>query len=170
MLKTSSSCEKNGAFECLTSGEDSHRERKKIERNTRAKREREHTQREREKRTKKEKKALSLFCFCSLLLFLSLSLSSLLFFFFGSACSLSKSFSLIRSVSRFPLSRNSDESARGFQRAPLCCSETRALQREKRERERERKRRERERARKRTLFTDGSFSPLLFLSAITARN
>ena len=162
MLKTSVVCEKNGAFECLTTAEDSHRERKKIERNTRAKRE--------ANPPEKEKKALSLFCFCSLLLFLSLSLSSLLFFFFGSACSLSKSFSLIRSVSRFPLSRNSDESARGFQRAPLCCSETRALQREKRERERERKRRERERARKRTLFTDGSFSPLLFLSAITARN
>ena len=143
-----------------------HRERKKIERNTRAKRERKHTKREREKRTKKEKKALSLLSLFLLFCF-SLSLSC---FFFGSACSLSKSFSLIRSVSRFPLSRNSDESARGFQRAPLCCSETRALQREKRERERERKRRERARARKRTLFTDGSFSPLLFLSAITARN
>ncbi|CCO66131.1 predicted protein [Bathycoccus prasinos] len=49
-------------------------------------------------------------------------------------------------------------------------AQKRALQREKRERERERKRRERERARERTLFTDGSFSPLLFLSAITARN
>ena len=71
-------------------------------------------------------------------------------------------------MSLFPLSRDSDESARGFQRAPLCCSETRASTREKRERER--KRRERERARERTLFTDGSFSPLLFLSAITARN
>ena len=47
-------------------------------------------------------------------------------------------------------------------------AQKRARAREKRERER--KRRERERARKRTLFTDGSFSPLLFLSAITARN
>ena len=42
--------------------------------------------------------------------------------------------------------------------------------RKERERERERDERERERARERTLFTDGSFSPLLFLSAITARN
>ena len=47
-------------------------------------------------------------------------------------------------------------------------AQKRARAREKRERER--KRRERERARKRTLFTDGSFSPLLFLSAVTARN
>ena len=154
----------------LTSGEDSHRERKKIERNTRAKREREtHKEREREANEKRKKSSpLSLF-----LLFasVSLSLSPLSCFFFWLCFALSlEVFLSHRSVSRFPLSRNSDESARGFQRAPLCCSETRALQREKRERERERKRRERARARKRTLFTDGSFSPLLFLSAITARN
>ncbi|CAL6419786.1 unnamed protein product [Bathycoccus prasinos] len=68
-------------------------------------------------------------------------------------------------VSRFPLSRNSDESARGFQRAPLCCSETRALQREKREREREKETRERERVNEHSLPTEVSllcsFSPPL---------
>jgi hypothetical protein len=137
----------------LTSGEDSHfRERKKIERNTRSKekrentqRERENTKREREANEKRKKKLSSLFVFalCS-----SVSLSSLLFFFLA-LLSLSRSLSLSSGgvCLCFPLSRNSDESARGFQRAPLCCSETRALQREKRERERERKRRERERAR-----------------------
>ena len=136
---------------------------KKIERNTR---EKTHKEREREANEKRKKSSSSLSLF---LLFASVSLSlslSLLFFFWLSFLSL-KSFSLSRrSVSRFPLSRNSDESARGFQRAPLCCSETRASTREKRERERKRRERERER----TLFTDGSFSPLLFLSAITARN
>ena len=148
MLKTSRRAKRMAAFECLTTAEDSHRERKKIERNTRAKRER-----TREKRTKKEKKALSLLCFCSLLLFLSLSLSLSLVFFFW-LCFLSlEVFLSLRSVSRFPLSRNSDESARGFQRAPLCCSETRALQREKREREREREEtRERARAQANTLY------------------
>ena len=68
-------------------------------------------------------------------------------------------------MSRFPLSRNSDESARGFQRAPLCCSETRACTREKRERERERDERESARANEHSLPTEVSllcsFSPPL---------
>ena len=85
----------------------------------------------------------------------SLSLSPLLFFFwlllFLALLSLSRSLSLSSGgVSRFPLSRNSDESARGFQRAPLCCSETRACTREKREREKET--RERARAQTNTLY------------------
>ena len=150
----------------LTSGEDSHfRERKKIERNTRAKRERENTKREKRSERKKEKKALPLSLF---LLFCFSPLS--LVFFFGSPFSLSlKSFSLSGGgVSRFPLSRNSDESAREVFRERHFAAQKRARFNARKERERERKRRERER--ERTLFTDGSFSPLLFLSAITARN
>jgi hypothetical protein len=139
----------------LTSGEDSHhRERKKIERNTRAKRERKHTKREREKRTKKEKKALSLLslCFCSSV---SLSLSPLsLVFFFGSPFSLSlKSFSLSGGgVSRFPLSRNSDESAREVFRERHFAAQKRARFNARKEREREREKETRERARANTLY------------------
>jgi len=73
-------------------------------------------------------------------------------------------------VSRFPLSRNSDESAREVFRERHFAAQKRARFNARKERERERETRERERARERTLFTDGSFSPLLFLSAITARN
>ena len=152
----------------LTSGEDSHssREREKTQR------ERENTQRERERseRKKEKKKLSSLFVFA--LLFLSLSLVFFLALLFLALLSLSlKSlFSLRRSVSRFPLSRNSDMNLREVFRERHFAAQKRALQREKRERERERERDERERARERTLFTDGSFSPLLFLSAITARN
>ena len=150
----------------LTSGEDSHfRERKKIERNTRAKRERKHTKREREKRTKKEKKKLSsLFVFA--LLFLSLSLLSLVFFF-GSPFSLSlKSFSLSGGgVSRFPLSRNSDESAREVFRERHFAAQKRARFNARKERERERERDERESASEHSLPTEVSllcsFSPPL---------
>ena len=137
----------------LTTAEDSHhRERKKIERNTRAKRERKHTKREREKRTKKEKKKLSsLFVFA--LLFLSLSLLSLVFFF-GSPFSLSlKSFSLSGGgVSRFPLSRNSDESAREVFRERHFAAQKRARFNARKEREREREKETRERARANTLY------------------
>ena len=165
MLKTSVACEKNGAFECLTSGEDSHRERKKIERNTRAKR-REKTQREREANEKRKKSSpLSLF-----LLFasVSLSLSPLSCFFFW-LCVLSLEVFLSQAC-LVSLSPAILMNLREVFRERHFAAQKRALQREKRERERERKRRERERARERTLFTDGSFSPLLFLSAITARN
>ena len=66
-------------------------------------------------------------------------------------------------MSRFPLSRNSDESARGFQRAPLCCSETRACTREKTDRERERDERERARANEHSLPTEVSLFRALSL-------
>jgi di/tricarboxylate transporter len=150
----------------LTSGEDSlsSREKKK----SKETQERKHTKREREKRTKKEKKAplLSL-CFCCLLLFLSLSLSLSCFFFWLSFLSLEVFLSQEECVS-VSLSPAILMNLREVFRERHFAAQKRALQREKRERER--KRRERARARKRTLFTDGSFSPLLFLSAITARN
>ena len=157
----------------LTSGEDSPSERKKIERNTRAKRERKHTKREREKRTKKEKKALLSLCFCSSV---SLSLSCFFFwlcFFWLSFLSLevflSQQEACLCSLSPAIL-MNLREVFRERHFAAQKRARFNARKERERERERERKRRERARARKRTLFTDGSFSPLLFLSAITARN
>jgi len=136
VLKTSVvGCETNGAFECLTSAEDSHRERKTLNR-----------------KKKKKLSPLSLF----LLFCFSLSLSC---FFWLPFLSLEVFLSQQEALSRFPLSRkNSDESARGFQRAaPLCCSETRASTREKRERERERDERESARAQTNTLYRKRKF-------------
>jgi hypothetical protein len=135
---------------------------KKIERNTR---EKTHKEREREANEKRKKKALLSLCFCSSV---SLSLSPLsCFFFWLSFLSLEVFLSQEECVS-VSLSPAILMNLREVFRERHFAAQKRALQREKRERER--KRRERARARKRTLFTDGSFSPLLFLSAITARN
>jgi hypothetical protein len=138
---------------------------KKIERNTR---EKTHKEREREanEKRKKSSSSLSLFLlFASVSLSLSLSLSC--FFFWLSFLSLEVFLSQEECVS-VSLSPAILMNLREVFRERHFAAQKRALQREKRERER--KRRERARARKRTLFTDGSFSPLLFLSAITARN
>jgi hypothetical protein len=137
---------------------------KKIERNTR---EKTHKEREREANEKRKKSSSSLSLF---LLFasVSLSLSPLsCFFFWLSFLSLEVFLSQEECVS-VSLSPAILMNLREVFRERHFAAQKRALQREKRERER--KRRERARARKRTLFTDGSFSPLLFLSAITARN
>ena len=141
----------------LTTAEDSHH------------RERKHKEREREANEKRKKSSLSslslflLFCF-------SLSLSC---FFFGSCFFWLSFLSLEVFLSQACLVSLSPAilmNLREVFRERHFAAQKRALQREKREREREREKETRERARKRTLFTDGSFSPLLFLSAITARN
>ena len=138
---------------------------KKIERNTR---EKTHKEREREANEKRKKRSssLSLFLLCASVS-LSLSLSLSCFFFWLSFLSLEVFLSQEECVS-VSLSPAILMNLREVFRERHFAAQKRALQREKRERER--KRRERARARKRTLFTDGSFSPLLFLSAITARN
>ena len=134
---------------------------KKIERNTR---EKTHKEREREANEKRKKSSLSslslflLFCF-------SLSLSC--FFFWLSFLSLEVFLSQEECVS-VSLSPAILMNLREVFRERHFAAQKRARFNARKERERERKRRER--ARKRTLFTDGSFSPLLFLSAITARN
>jgi hypothetical protein len=137
----------------LTSGEDSPRERKKIERNTRRE-ERKHKEREREANEKRKKSSLSslslflLFCF-------SLSLSLVFFFwlcffwlcvlslevFLSQACLVSLSPAILMNL-------------REVFRERHFAAQKRALQREKREREREREKetRERERARANTLY------------------
>ena len=154
MLKTSSSCEKNGAFECLTTAEDSHRERKKIERNTRAKREREtHRERERSERKKKKKLSLSL-CFCSLLFCFSLSLSPLSCFFFLALRSLSRSLSLSSGVCLVSLSPAILMNLREVFRERHFAAQKRARfnARKEREREREKETRESARAQANTLY------------------
>ena len=139
------------------------REKKNRKKHKSKERERKHKERE-EKRTKKRKKSSP-----SLFVFALLFLSSLSCFFFGSPFSLSlKSFSLSGGgVSRFPLSRNSDESAREVFRERHFAAQKRARfnARKERERERERERDERESASEHSLPTEVSllcsFSPPL---------
>ena len=143
----------------------SSREKKNRKKHESKEREKTHKEREREANEKRKKKALLSLCFCSSV---SLSLSPLsCFFFWLSFLSLEVFLSQEECVS-VSLSPAILMNLREVFRERHFAAQKRALQREKRERER--KRRERARARKRTLFTDGSFSPLLFLSAITARN
>lgn len=76
---------------------------------------------------------------------LSLSVTWCVCFFFALACFcfLSRlSLPLSLSLSSFSCNSDENQSARGFRRAPLCCSETRASTREKREREKETRERE----------------------------